>query len=66
MPQLKRTPNFYRRRTGWNGFLPTWDSTGLWLQLKWLWYSWDYFPAPFAKSFGTQVDDLRNRGPSGP
>lgn len=58
MPKDK-TPNFFRRRTAWNGFLPIEDDGGNWLQLRWLWWSWDYFPDPVSDSLGRQVDYMR-------
>lgn len=58
--QHTKTPNFFRRRTGWNGFLPHRDQSGLWLQVQWLIWTWDYFPEPVSASVGRMVDSMRS------
>lgn len=57
-----KTPNFLRRRAAWGGFLPWSDVSGNWLHIRWLFWSWDYFPQAVSDSFGRQVDDMRGKG----
>jgi hypothetical protein len=54
-----RTSHVFRRLTAWQGVWPVFDRSGLWLQVRWLWWTFDYFPQPVADSLGRQVDDLR-------
>ena len=55
----RRTPNVYRRRVGWTSIVPVSNRSGLWLQVRWLWWTWDHFPSPVAASFGRVVDNGR-------
>jgi len=59
----KRTPNVLRRRVPFVGLAPKFDRTGLWLQVKWLWFTWDFFPDKVIGPLGKQVDDMRGPKP---
>ncbi len=54
-----RTAYVFRRRTSWQGLWPTFDRSGLWLQVRWLIWTIDYFPRAVSDSLGKQVDDMR-------
>ena len=55
----RRTPNVFRRRVGWTSIVPVSDRSGLWLQVRWLWWTWDHFTSPMATTLGRIVDDGR-------
>lgn len=58
----------YRRRHEWRGLIPIF-SRGLWLQITWLYWSWDFVPGPkggdddqgMSGRIGALVDDLRGK-----
>lgn len=57
----------YRRRHNWRGVIPQF-SRGHWLQITWLFWTWDFVPGPndrddkgMAQRAGELVDDLRKK-----
>jgi hypothetical protein len=55
-----KTPATLRRRGPWISIVPRFDRSGLWPQIKWAFWTWDFFPSAFAKSVGKYSDDLRD------
>lgn len=55
----RRTSDVLRHRHRFVCWWPRWDTSGLWAQRTWLWWSWDFMPPRIGMRVVAMVNDMR-------
>ena len=59
MPRLSKTSDVMRHKHRFVCWLPRRDTSGLWLQVTWLCYTWDHLPPKVGHQTVGMLDDMR-------